>query len=69
MQHFQFQPHYADARIPGWKFSFYSAKRLYTGIYHSDGKVSWTGDPPEDCTNLEKQVHDLMIFHVYDHQR
>ncbi|HBZ10096.1 MAG TPA: hypothetical protein DEO65_09500 [Bacillus bacterium] len=71
LQHFQYQPLYRDERIPGWTFSFYFSGIRMNGIYQQDGKIEWTsGKPDREIENiLEKQVHDLMIFHVYDLKR
>lgn len=54
--------------IPGWHISFYYKKQKYNGIYHQDGKIEWTDHQPtaEDLQKLEKQIHELMLFHVYD---
>lgn len=71
LQHFQFHPLYKDKRIPGWTFSFYFYGKKFEGIYHQDGKIEYTSDKPdtENANGLEKQIHDLMLFHVYDEQR
>ncbi|WP_028402489.1 YheE family protein [Ectobacillus panaciterrae] len=66
--HFHWKPLFASESLPGWSFSFFFQKVYYTGIYHKDGGVEWTGpQPPEQ---YEKQVvsyiHELMLFHVYE---
>lgn len=67
--HFQCFPLYKQPSIPGWRFTFYFQKRQYAGIYHPDGKIEWTLAPPEDAKQerINKQIHELMVFHVYDH--
>lgn len=71
LQHFQIQSLYEDKRLPGWTFSFYFHQQKIAGIYYSDGKIEWTSKAPDEPDNsaLQKQVHDLMIFHIYDQQR
>lgn len=71
LQHFQFNPMYKDKRIPGWTFSFYFKGKRIEGIYHQNGKIEWTSEKPDIKyeNGLQKQVHDLMLFHVYDQER
>lgn len=71
LQHFQYKPLYKDERIPGWTFSFYFSGKRIEGNYQQDGTIVWTsGKPDREHENaLKKQVHDLMLFHVYDQQR
>jgi hypothetical protein len=66
--HFQYQNLYADRSLPGWKLSFFYKKARYTAIYHPDGKIEWTGIMPseQDEKALSRQIHELMLFHVYD---
>nr|WP_263328434.1 YheE family protein [Neobacillus sp. Marseille-Q6967] len=68
LMHFQFKPLYENKKIPGWDFSFYYKKQRFTGIYHPTGKIEWTTNTPEqeDIERLTSQVHELMLFHVYD---
>ncbi|MDQ0174808.1 DUF5342 family protein [Bacillus chungangensis] len=70
MQHFQYESLYHNEQIPGWRISFYFKKQKWEGIYHSNGKIEWRNPlPAADQTDIEKQVHELMIFHVYDQQK
>jgi Family of unknown function (DUF5342) len=66
--HFQYKPLYKHSQIPGWSFSFYSKRQKYTGIYHQDGKIEWTSTIPtkDEEELLTSQIHELMLFHVYD---
>lgn len=66
--HFQFQPLYQNSQLPGWKFSFYFKKQQISGIYHQSGAIEWTSAQPDkmDEQQLEKHVHELMLFHVYE---
>lgn len=68
LQHFQYRPLYRDERIPGWNISFYFSGKRYEGIYRQDGKIDWLSGTPDarNLVNLEKQIHDLMLYHVYD---
>lgn len=69
LMHFQFKPLFKNQNIPGWSFSFYYKKQRYTGIYNQTGKIEWTLVPPlqEEVDWLTSQVHELMLYHVYDH--
>lgn len=71
LQHFQYKPLYKEKRIPGWSFSFYFSGKRMEGVYHKNGRIEWKLERPVSQyeTALEKQVHDLMLFHVYDQQR
>ncbi|WP_210364685.1 YheE family protein [Bacillus sp. REN3] len=66
--HFQFKPLFANKEMPGWRFSFYHNKLKYTGMYHRNGDIEWTSNkPPEQYEEaLKTQIHELMLFHVYD---
>ena len=68
LTHFQFKPLYENEAIPGWLFSFYFKKLRRTGRYLQDGKIEWAENPPEDADRktLENQIHELMLYHVYD---
>lgn len=65
ISHFQYKPLYENKDIPGWRFSFFYKKQKMTGIYHPDGKIDWDATP-EDEDVLIKQIHEIMLFHVYD---
>jgi hypothetical protein len=66
--HFQFKSLFENKDMPGWHFSFYYKKQKYTGIYHQNGDMQWTSEKPsdEDVDQLKEQIHELMLFHVYD---
>ncbi|OCA87416.1 YheE family protein [Pseudobacillus wudalianchiensis] len=66
--HFQYKPLYQDKNLPGWAFSFYYQKRRLLGNYLEDGTIEWLSTIPEepDRKQLEQQIHDLMLYHVYD---
>lgn len=66
--HFQYKPLFENKDMPGWHVSFYYKKLHYTGIYHSNGSIEWTSStPPADSESaIKAQIHELMLFHVYD---
>ncbi|OLS36445.1 YheE family protein [Bacillus sp. MRMR6] len=68
LMHFQFKPLFENKNIPGWNFSFYHNKKRYTGLYHQSGKIEWTANTPEqkDIESLISQIHELMLYHVYE---
>ncbi|MEH7356348.1 YheE family protein [Neobacillus drentensis] len=67
LMHFQFKPLFENKNIPGWNFSFYYKKKRFTGIYHQTGKIEWTTNIPEqDIEALTSQIHELMLYHVYE---
>lgn len=69
IQHFQYNSLYQNEQLPGWTISFYYNKEKFEGIYHSDGRIEWiTQHQLENGQeeNLKKQIHELMLYHVYD---
>ena len=68
LTHFQYHSLYKNTDIPGWHISFYYKRQKYNGIYHQVGKIEWKDSQPttEDLRKLESQIHELMLFHVYD---
>ncbi|CAM3648509.1 YheE family protein [Mesobacillus zeae] len=68
LTHFQYKPLFENKELPGWRFSFYFRKERYAGVYHPDGKIEWvTAAPPEKAEDqVTGQIHELMLFHVYD---
>ncbi|PRO64651.1 DUF5342 family protein [Alkalicoccus urumqiensis] len=64
IQHFQWKAH----RPSGWSFSFYHQGARYRGFYHRDGTIRWDQPEtrPEKAETLEGQIHDLMLYHVYE---
>ncbi|BCB02905.1 YheE family protein [Bacillus sp. KH172YL63] len=68
IQHFQFKNMFENTQLPGWTFSFYFGGTKYAGNYHKDGRIEWTGPVPaeEKEESLKKQLHELMLFHVYE---
>jgi hypothetical protein len=68
IQHFQYKSMYENKQLPGWTFSFYYSGLKYEGNYHKNGSIEWTNHvPPADKEeDLKKQLHELMLFHVYE---
>ena len=66
--HFQYQSMYPSKQLPGWTFSFYFQKQLFTGNYHQNGNIEWTSVAPEQAeeARLKEQIHELMLLHVYE---
>lgn len=64
--HFQWKSLYGNGELPGWSFSFFYNKQRYTGIYHKNGQIEWTGPEPDDSQTVAKQIHELMLYHVYE---
>jgi hypothetical protein len=50
-----------------WEFRFIKGHQLYKGTYKKDGTIEWgdEGYSGEDIKKIEKQIHELMDFHVY----
>jgi hypothetical protein len=68
IQHFQFKSMYENKKLPGWTFSFYYDRKRYEGSYHKNGTIEWkdTAPPASDEEVIKKQIHELMLFHVYE---
>ncbi|WP_018924229.1 YheE family protein [Salsuginibacillus kocurii] len=51
-----------------WSFSFFYRGTFLKGKYYKDGTIEWVSDkPPEtEQSTIESQVHDLMLYHVYE---
>ncbi|SOC40065.1 DUF5342 family protein [Ureibacillus acetophenoni] len=64
--HFRFKPMFENTQIPGWTISFYYNQKLFNGEYKIDGEIIWIGDAPGELEDVERKVHELMLFHVYD---
>lgn len=68
IQHFQFKSMYENKKLPGWTFSFYFKGTQYEGSYHKNGSIEWkeAAPPSNDEELIKKQIHELMLFHVYE---
>ncbi|HZG70766.1 MAG TPA: YheE family protein [Chondromyces sp.] len=66
--HFQYKPLYQGQKLPGWRFSFFYQNIHYRGTYNGNGTIEWQHLPPneDEKKQLEKQIHELMIYHVYE---
>ena len=68
IQHFKFKPLFENKQLPGWAISFFYKQAKYQAEYKKDGTIRFIGESPakEDLANVEKMIHELMLFHVYD---
>ena len=68
IQHFSYKPLYKNSQLPGWALSFFYQQTRYHAEYKKDGGITYIGQqPPADQLPLiEKMIHELMLFHVYD---
>lgn len=68
IQHFKFKPLFENTQLPGWAISFFYKQVKYQAEYKKDGSIRFIGVTPstEDLPNVEKMIHELMLFHVYD---
>ncbi|UAC48954.1 YheE family protein [Bacillus aquiflavi] len=66
LTHFQLQSLYENKQMPGWRISFYYKREKYTAIYHQNGSIEWTSSIPPEINKKNEQIHELMLFHVYD---
>lgn len=64
--HFRYKPLFENTQIPGWGISFYYKQQYYQAEYRKDGQISWLGEVPADTWDVEKKIHELMLYHVYD---
>lgn len=67
IQHFTFKPLYENTELPGWALSFLYKQARYNAEYKKDGTIVFIGQQPnpDDVAQIEKMVHELMLFHVY----
>ena len=68
IQHFSYKSLYNNSQIPGWSVSFFYQNQRYAAEYYKDGRIQFIGAAPdeENRTNVEKMIHELMLFHVYE---
>ena len=68
IQHFSFKPLYENTQLPGWSLTFFYKQKRYQAEYKKDGTITFIGDAPlqEQLADVEKMIHELMLFHVYD---
>ncbi|MBB5173262.1 DUF5342 family protein [Texcoconibacillus texcoconensis] len=70
ISHFHYTPKISNEGKKSWSFQFFYRQKKHRGIYHYDGKIEWLSPDSEnlqDKTDLESAVHDLMLFHIYEH--
>ena len=68
IQHFKFKPLFENSQIPGWAISFFYKQQRYNAEYKKDGGIVFIGEAPtaDELAGLEKMIHELMLFHVYE---
>ncbi|WP_431027915.1 YheE family protein [Lysinibacillus sp. LZ02] len=68
IQHFNFKPLYENTQLPGWALTFFYKQQRYSAEYKKDGGITFIGEAPSpnDLATVEKMIHELMLFHVYD---
>jgi hypothetical protein len=68
LSHFQYRPLYEHDQIPGWSLSFYYKGVHYHALYHRSGQIEWLDPSPPAASiqHISSQIHELMLFHVYD---
>ena len=68
IQHFSFKPLYENTQLPGWALTFFYKQKRYQAEYKKDGTITFIGDAPlqEQLADVEKMIHELMLFHIYD---
>ncbi|MBD8033933.1 MULTISPECIES: YheE family protein [Solibacillus] len=68
IQHFSYKPLFENSQIPGWSISFFFEQKRYAAEYYKDGSIQFIGESPseEQREKIEKMIHELMLFHVYE---
>lgn len=68
IQHFKFKPLFENTQLPGWAISFFYNQVKYNAEYKKDGGIVFTENKPNesDLPQVEKMIHELMLFHVYE---
>ncbi|HET7616128.1 MAG TPA: DUF5342 family protein [Bacillales bacterium] len=68
-QHFTFKPMPSKKRLrKDYRISFYYKGTYFRAVYRYNGKIDWDDTVPADDERekVESQIHELMLFHVYD---
>lgn len=66
IQHFNVKPLFENSQIPGWTISFFYEHQRYQAEYEKNGVIHFIGQVPSNLPLVEKMVHELMLFHVYN---
>ncbi|UOE95467.1 MULTISPECIES: YheE family protein [Bacillaceae] len=68
LSHFQWKELRNNLVRQEWEISFFFEGTYYRGTYFKDGSIEWHTLPKtdDDRRKLELQVHDLMLYHVYE---
>jgi hypothetical protein len=67
INHFQYREINSTILRRAWEISFWKDNQYYKAVYERDGTIDWgeKGYNGEDRKEVERQIHDLMDFHVY----
>ena len=67
ISHFQWKPLLKSAITWLENILFHNGSH-YEGIYHKTGDIEWGSQlPPHEVEpTLKEEIHELMLFHVYD---
>ncbi|MGA9288356.1 MAG: DUF5342 family protein [Anaerobacillus sp.] len=70
ISHFQYKSVGSAVRKPKWEISFFYQGAYYRALYLHTGKFEWFDPSPSetDKEKLQSQIHELMLFHVYEKQ-
>ncbi len=68
ISHFQWKELKNNLIRKEWEFSFFYKGTSFKGIYFMNGSITWLVTPPteQEQKTLEGQIHDLMLYHVYE---
>ncbi|MCA0989215.1 DUF5342 family protein [Guptibacillus algicola] len=68
LSHFQYKQIGPKVRKPKWEVSFFYQGAYYRSLYLHNGEFDWFEPSPkeEDKSKLQSQIHELMLFHVYE---
>lgn len=65
IQHFHVKPLFENSQIPGWAISFFYKQQRYQAEYAKDGTIQFISEEPLERKQVDKMIHELMLFHVY----
>ncbi|PSL45175.1 hypothetical protein B0H94_107180 [Salsuginibacillus halophilus] len=68
ISHFQWKEMKNNWLNREWSFSFFYQGKMHRGTYYKDGTITWQTTAPKesDRADLERHIHDLMLYHVYE---
>ncbi|WP_209124331.1 DUF5342 family protein [Alkalihalobacillus sp. BA299] len=68
ISHFQWKELRNNLVRQEWEFSFFYKGNYFRGMYYKNGAIEWSETTPTEAEKkqLEMQVHDLFLYHVYE---